>query len=63
MGEKTKKFVAKAENGAWRIWNRKKSYYWGNPFPQYPKTLLDELNGERRSSELERLTKIEISRQ
>jgi len=58
MGKPNYKYVAKATTGkGWRIWNRKIKRWWGNYFSEYPRELLDELNGPHRTEKI-----IELSR-
>jgi hypothetical protein len=58
MGVPNFKYVAKAvEGGCWRIWNRRTSRWWGNPFSFYPEELLAELNGPNRIERIIELCK------
>ena len=58
MGKPNTKYVAKAVPGVgWRIWNRRAKRWWGNYYSEYPQSVLDELNGPKRSDELTRLAK------
>lgn len=44
MGKKNYRYVARAVNGRWQIFNRKMQRNWGLPFKEYPQKVLDQLN-------------------
>jgi len=53
MGTPKVRFVARAIEGTgWRVWDRVQKKWWGNPFREYPKDVLSELNGLKRSEKL-----------
>jgi hypothetical protein len=55
MGRERQRFVAKTVEGiGWRIWNTKTKRWWVEFCHVYPEVLLQELNGERRPSEITR---------
>ena len=61
MGKPTVRYVARAVAGTgWRVWDRKMKKWWGNPFPEFPERLLNELNGQKRPNEIVRLSKNQI---
>jgi hypothetical protein len=41
----------------WRVWDRTRKRWWGNPYPVYPTTLPAELNGEKRPERITALSK------
>jgi hypothetical protein len=58
MGKPNARYVARAEAGrGWRVWDRKISRWWGNPFADYPEALLAELNGPKRPARIVELTR------
>lgn len=58
MGKLRQRYVAKAFESRWRVWNRKTKRWWGNSFPEYPQKLLDELNGAKRPDQIIRLSNL-----
>lgn len=58
MGERSDRFVAKAEAGqGWRVWDRKMKKLWGERYRHYPEILLSELNGAKCPERLTELVK------
>ena len=56
MGEKRKRYVARAKAGhGWQIICRKNMKLWGKPFAYYPEALLEELNGAKRPEKIVQL--------
>ena len=52
------RYVARAYAGkGWRVFNRRTQRPWGIYFPNYPETLLAELNGQKRPDKIAELTK------
>jgi len=50
--------VAKAVPGSgWRVWDRKRSCWWGNDFAAHPEALLVELNGPKRPDRITELSR------
>ncbi len=56
MGKPKRRFVAKAEaRKGWRIWDNKQKKWWGERYQNFPEDLLKELNGEKRSEQVNAL--------
>lgn len=56
MGKPNQRYVCRAYNGGWSMWNRKMKKWWLR-FDTFPSALLDELNGERRPDKIVQLVK------
>jgi hypothetical protein len=58
MGTSSQRYVAKAVPArGWRVWDRKRSCWWGNFFVAHPEALLVELNGQKRPDQITELSR------
>jgi hypothetical protein len=57
MGSEPRYVAKTCGEGLWRVWDRKRKSWWGNPFGFFPDALLLELNGEKQSERVIELSK------
>ena len=56
MGKPSRRYVAKGIAGGWRIWNNLSKRWWGQLYERQPDELVNELNGQKRSDVIVKLT-------
>jgi hypothetical protein len=58
VGNKRRRFVAKAEAGrGWRIWDNTQKKWWGQHYRRCPEELLLELNAKKRPEVIVKLVR------